>query len=471
MRAAPVIDLSPLPDRHFAVLGLGRSGLTAATSLLASGKEVWAWDDDAAARDVAASRGVPLVDLHRRDLAGLSTLVLSPGIPHTHPQPHPVVARLRDRGCAIIGDVELLLRSQREAKVVGVTGTNGKSTTTALIGHILKAAGRVAETGGNIGFPALGLAPLGRGGIYVLELSSYQLELTPSLACRVAVLLNISSDHLGRHGGLDGYIAAKRRIFSGQGSSATAVIGIDDSITRAIAADMMKGPGPKIVTVSGCRQTSGVFAVNGVLHEAAPGEAFRHVLNLHRAAALPGEHNWQNAAAALAAVRALGVAAEVAASAIKTFPGLAHRQELVGRAGGVAYVNDSKATNAEAAARALACYDDIYWIAGGRPKEGGLATVMPHLDRVRHAFLIGEAAPRFAQELEGKVPVTLCGDLQHAVAAARVHAARLDAAHLHGERNGAHAVVLLSPACASFDQFENFEARGDAFRALVEAIA
>ena len=456
-----MIDLSPLSERVFAVLGLGRSGLAAATSLLASGKEVWAWDDEVAARDVAASRGVPLVDLHRRDLAGLSTLVLSPGIPHTHPQPHPVVARLQESGCANIGDVELLLQCQREAKVVGVTGTNGKSTTTALIGHILKAAGCVVETGGNIGVPALELAPLGRGGIYVLELSSYQLELTPSLACRVAVLLNISSDHLGRHGGLDGYIAAKRRIFRGQGSNATAVIGIDDGVSRAIAADMMKGPGPKIVTISGCRQTSGVFAVNGVLHEAAAGETFRHVLDLHRAPALPGEHNWQNAAAAVAVVRALGVAAEVAADAIKTFPGLAHRQEVVSRVGGVAYINDSKATNAEAAARALACYDAIYWIAGGRPKEGGLAAVAPHLERVRHAFLIGEAAPAFAQELDGKVPVTLSGDLEHAVAAARLHA----------ERNGAHAVVLLSPACASFDQFENFEARGDAFRALVEAIA
>jgi UDP-N-acetylmuramoylalanine--D-glutamate ligase len=465
-----VIDLGRLPDRLFAVLGLGRSGLAAATSLLAGGKQVWAWDDDAAARDVAARQGVPVVDLRQCDLTGVSTLVLSPGIPHTYPEPHPVVARLREQGCAIIGDVELLLQSQREATVVGVTGTNGKSTTTALIGHILNAAGYAVETGGNIGVPALELAPLGRGGIYVLELSSYQLELTPSLACRVAVLLNISSDHLGRHGGLDGYIAAKRRIFHGQTSSATAVIGIDDSVSRAIAADMMKGPGPKIVTISGCRQTSGVFAVDGVLHEAAAGEAVRHVLDLHDAPALPGEHNWQNAAAALAAVRALGVAAEIAADAIRTFPGLAHRQEIVSCMDGVAYINDSKATNAEAAARALACYDDIFWIAGGRPKEGGLAAVAPYLERVRHAFLIGEAAPAFARELNGKVPVTLSGDLDHAVAAAGLQAARLQAARLHAERNGAHAVVLLSPACASFDQFNNFEARGDAFRALVEAI-
>lgn len=455
-----MIDLSPLPDRLFAVLGLGRSGRAAALSLLAAGKQVWAWDDDAAARDLAARQGVPLVDLHQHDLADVSTLVLSPGIPHTHPQPHPVVARLREKGCPVIGDVELLLQSQRTAHVVGVTGTNGKSTTTALIGHILKAAGWVAETGGNIGLPALELEPLGRGGIYVLELSSYQLELTPSLACRVAVLLNISSDHLARHGGLEGYIAAKRRIFHGQTSSDTAIIGIDDTFSRAIANDMMKEPGPTIVTISGCRQTSGVFALHGVLYEAAAGQACRHVLDLHDAPALPGEHNWQNAAAAFAAVRALGVAAEIAADAIRTFPGLAHRQEVVSRVDGVAYINDSKATNAEATARALACYDDIYWIAGGRPKEGGLAAVAPYLERVRHAYLIGEAAPEFARELNGKVPVTVSGDLEHAVTAAR-----LDAGH-----NGAHAVVLLSPACASFDQFRNFEARGDAFRALVEAI-
>ncbi|MGZ8407536.1 MAG: UDP-N-acetylmuramoyl-L-alanine--D-glutamate ligase [Caulobacteraceae bacterium] len=460
-----MIDLGLLPERRFAILGLGRSGLAAARSLLAAGKEVLAWDDDAAARDVAAREDVPLVDLHCGELAGLSALVLSPGIAHTYPQPHPVVARARAQGCAIIGDIELLVRRHREASVVGVTGTNGKSTTTALIGHILKAAGRSVETGGNIGVPALELAPLDRGGIYVLELSSYQLELSPSLACQVAVLLNISSDHLGRHGGLDGYIAAKRRIFQRQPSSGTAVIGADDRICRAIADEMMQRSGPNIVTISGrARTASGAFAQDGVLYEAA-GQA--PVLDLHDVKTLPGEHNWQNAAAAFATVRALGVASEMAANAIKSFPGLPHRQEIVGRVGGVAYINDSKATNAEAAARALACYDKIYWIAGGRPKEGGLASVAPYLERVRHAFLIGEAAQAFAQELNGKVPVTLSGDLPHAVAAARLQAERNGGATPSG---GQEPVVLLSPACASFDQFSNFEARGDAFRALVEAI-
>jgi UDP-N-acetylmuramoylalanine--D-glutamate ligase len=464
-----MIDLSALPDRRFAILGLGRSGLAAARSLLAAGKNVLAWDDSAAARDVAARQGVPLVDLHRHDLAGLSALVLSPGIAHTYPQPHPVVARSREQGCAIIGDVELFVRGHREAKVVGVTGTNGKSTTTALIGHILKAAGCSVEIGGNIGVPALELAPLDRGGIYVLELSSYQLELCASLACRVAVLLNISSDHLGRHGGLEGYIAAKRHIFHGQPSNGTAVIGVDDAISRAIADEMMQRPGPNIVTISGCARTKGgVFVEDGILYEAA-GHA--PVLDLHDVKTLPGKHNWQNAAAAFAAVRALGVASEIAANAIKSFPGLPHRQEVVGRVGGVAYINDSKATNADAAARALACYDKIYWIAGGRPKEGGLASVAPYLERVRHAFLIGEAAQAFAQELNGKVPVTLSGDLPHAVAAARLHAERNGAHDLAASPDGAHdPVILLSPACASFDQFRDFEARGDAFRALVEAI-
>lgn len=466
-----MIDLSLMPDEIYAVLGLGRSGRATARALLAGGKQVWAWDDDPAARDEAVRQGIPVVDLHRHDLTGLRLLVLSPGIPHTYPQPHPVVARSREQGCAVLGDIELLIRSQSEAKIVGVTGTNGKSTTTALMGHILKAAGLAVEIGGNIGVPALEMPPLGRGGIYVLELSSYQLELTPSLACRVAVLLNISDDHLARHGGLEGYIRAKRRIFDGQPSNGAAIIGVDDPISRAIAAEMLKRPGPTVIPISGCRQTTeGIFADQGVLYETMAGGAIRQVLDLKGAAALPGEHNWQNAAAAFAAVRALGVAAEVAASAINSFSGLPHRQEIVSRVGGVAYINDSKATNAEAAARALACYDKIYWIAGGRPKEGGLASVAPYLGRVRHAFLIGEAAQAFAQELDGKVPVTISGDLEHAVAAAR-HRAEQNGGRDSNARNGGQPVVLLSPACASFDQFANFEARGDAFRALVGSMA
>ncbi|TVR98787.1 MAG: UDP-N-acetylmuramoyl-L-alanine--D-glutamate ligase [Rhodospirillales bacterium] len=454
-----MIDLALLPGQRYAVLGLGRSGLAAAAALTAAGKDVVAWDDSEPARAAAARQGVPLGPLAEHDLAEASALVLSPGIPHTHPAPHPVVRRAREAGVPVIGDVELLLRAIGGAKVVGITGTNGKSTTTALVGHILTAAGCSVAVGANIGVPALSLPALGPGGIYVLELSSYQLEITPSLACDIAVLLNVSPDHLDRHGGLDGYVAAKRLIFRGQQGNATAVVGVDDRFCRDVVAELRRRPGPRIVTVSGIGEVAGgVYALGRRLFETRAGGAVHDVLDLDRAPALIGPHNAQNAAAALAVARALGVATEVATRAMCTFPGLPHRQERVAVIDGVTYVNDSKATNGDAAARALACYDYVYWIAGGRPKDDGLAAVMAELDHVRHAFLIGEAAERFAAELEGRVSVTITGTLDAAVAAARDRAAR------NGTPN---PVVLLSPACASFDQFRDFEARGDAFRALV----
>ncbi len=462
-----MIDLSILPDRPVAVLGLGRSGLAAARALLSAGRPMLAWDDVAAQRTAAAAAGIPLTDLAARDLSDVAMLVLSPGIPLDHPRPHPLVTRARAAGCAIVGDVELLLRACPAADVVGITGTNGKSTTTALLGHILATAKVASAVGGNIGVPALALPPLATGGVYVLELSSYQLGLTPSLRCRVAVLLNISPDHLDRHGGIDGYVAAKRRIFAGQGADATAIVGADDATCRAIAAALHGdhgGPksGPRVIPISGETVVpGGVYAHGGTLFDATAGGEPRPVLTLAEAPALPGAHNAQNAAAAWAAARALGVDAATVAAAMRSFPGLAHRQELIATIDGVAYVNDSKATNPDAAARALACYDAIYWIAGGRAKAGGLAAVRPYLDRIRHAYLIGEAAPDFAGELASAVPVAISETLERAVAQA----------HAQAHRNGARApVVLLSPACASFDQFRDFEARGDAFRALVEAL-
>ena len=450
-----MIHVFPFEGRIVAVLGLGRTGLSAAAALMRSRAEVWAWDDDPAARDAAAGAGIPLVDLSLCDWSTPKSLVLSPGIPHTHPRPHPVVALARHAGCEVIGDIEMLARTQRSATFIGVTGTNGKSTTTALLGHILDAAGRPTQVGGNIGVPVLDLRPAPPGGLFVLEVSSYQLELAPSLTFDVAVLLNISADHLEHHGGMAGYVAAKTLIFRGQTAGATAVVGIDDEPSRAVFDELRESGEQVVVPISGGRRAAG-----GILRDDSAGEDVA-VLDMRRLDHLPGAHNWQNAAAAFAAARAVGVPAGVIASGIRSYPGLRHRQEPVATIDGVTYVNDSKATNPDAAAKALACYDTIYWIAGGRAKEGGLEAMEPYLGRIRHAFLIGEAADAFAAALDGEVALSKPGTLDKAVAEAQALARR------HDSRD---AVVLLSPACASFDQFDDFEARGAAFRALVGAL-
>jgi UDP-N-acetylmuramoylalanine--D-glutamate ligase len=456
-----MIHVFPFEGRIVAVLGLGRTGLSAAAALMRSRAEVWAWDDDPAARDAAAGAGIPLVDLSLCDWSTPKSLVLSPGIPHTHPRPHPVVALARHAGCEVIGDIEMLARTQRDATFIGVTGTNGKSTTTALLGHILDAAGHPSQVGGNIGVPVLELQPVGPGGLFVLEVSSYQLELTPSLTFDVAVLLNISADHLERHGGMAGYVAAKTLIFRRQTAGATAVVGIDDEPSRAVFDELRESGEQVVVPISGGRRAAGgVHAGEGVLRDdGAAGDTT--VLDMRRLAHLPGVHNWQNAAAAFAAARAVGVPADAIASGIRSYPGLRHRQEPVATIDGVRYVNDSKATNPDAAAKALACYDTIYWIAGGRAKEGGLEAMGSTLGRIRHVFLIGEAADAFAAALAGKVSLSKPGNLEKAVAEAQAMA------RMH---EGRDAVVLLSPACASFDQFDDFEARGDAFHALVGAL-
>lgn len=456
-----MIQLSFLAGQTVAVLGLGVTGMAAARALADSDVAVWAWDDNPENRSAAAESGIPLVDLGESDLGQAAALVTSPGIPLTHPEPHPIVRNARAAYCPVIGDGELLYRAQPDATYVGITGTNGKSTTTALIGHILRAAGRACEVGGNLGTPMLALRPLDEEGIYVLELSSFQLELNPSMVLEIAVLLNISADHLDRHGDFDGYVSAKRLVFRGQGPEHAAVVGVDDDHTRNIFAGLGTGDGPRAIPISGHTPTpGGVYAEGRKLYDQLADGDRRMVLDLDEARALPGEHNAQNAAAAYATARSVGVDRQTACDALRTFPGLAHRQEVIKVVHGVAYVNDSKATNPEAAARALACYDNVYWIAGGRPKPGGLEILEPLLHRVRHALLIGEATERFSEALKDKVPMSRCGTLATAVDAAREMAER---EKLPG------GVVLLSPACASFDQFSNFEDRGDAFRALVEA--
>jgi UDP-N-acetylmuramoylalanine--D-glutamate ligase len=456
-----MIQLPSYAGKTVAVLGLAKSGLVAARALAASGAEVWAWDDDAAKRAEAEQAGVPVTDLAGAEWTKPAALVLSPGIPHTFPKPHPVAAAARERRCPIIGDIELLLQACPGAQVVAITGTNGKSTTTALTGHVLAQAGRVVEVGGNIGRPALELTPLGPEGIYVLEMSSYQLEITPSLSAEAAVLLNITPDHLGRHGGMEGYVGAKQRIFANQ-SGKTAVIGVDDEHCRALYTQLVALGDRRVIPISGTHPApGGVYGLDGELFDGMA-EPVEKIIDLRTVRTLTGEHNWQNAAACYAACRALGLQRDEIAAGLDSYPGLAHRQELIAVIDGVPWINDSKATNADAAAKALACYGSIIWIAGGQPKEGGIDSLEPYFPRIRHALLIGEAMQSFAQTMSGKVPLTLSGDLDTAVTQAQALARR--------DRHQG-VVVLLSPACASFDQFQNFEHRGERFRALVQAIA
>ena len=453
-----MIDLSSFRGQTMAVMGLGKSGMTAALALRESGVDSHVWDDSAERRAAAAQAGLSLCDPADTDWGHTDALVLSPGIPHTYPKPHPAAAAAKAAGCPIISDITLLARARPDARYIGVTGTNGKSTTTSLIGHLLVRAGLRVAAGGNLGEPALALDALDEDGIYVLELSSYQLEITDRLDYAVAILLNFSADHLDRHGGMDGYVAAKKLIFEGQSKSRIAVVGVDDAISAGIADTLHKERRLRVVPISGNRRVSGgVYAVDRVLYDDLDG-ASRPRLSLDDVETLPGEHNAQNACAAYAAARLVGVSAESLLDGLRSFPGLAHRQERVATIDGVRYVNDSKATNADATARALCCYRNVYWIAGGQAKEGGIESLVARLGQVRHAYLIGEAAKTFAQTLAGRVPATVVGDLSRAVSQAHEQAQR---------ESRPDATVLLSPACASFDQFANFEARGDAFRDAV----
>jgi UDP-N-acetylmuramoylalanine--D-glutamate ligase len=457
-----MIDLSSFKGQKFAVMGLGKSGLSTARALVAGGADVVAWDDGEAGRQAATAAGITVAPL--ADLSSFEALILSPGIPHTYPQPHPVAAAAKEAGLPIIGDIELLAQACRQAAFVGITGTNGKSTTTALIAHILAQDTQPMAVGGNLGTPVVELGALGTGGRYVLELSSYQLELAPSLACRVAVLLNFSPDHLDRHGGMKGYVGAKLRIFQGQRPSDIAIIGVDDEEARFAFTVVADSHRQRVIAISGQQALAGgVYVENGVLFDDMQDKDLR-VMDMADAPALPGTHNYQNAAAAYATCRVLGLDRAMIVAGIRSFPGLPHRQQRVAEAGGISFVNDSKATNPDAACRALACYQPIYWIAGGRPKEGAaLDPMQPQLSRVAKAFLIGEAQEPFAAWLSQKgIAFERCGTLERATEAA------FGAARADGKPG---ATVLLSPACASWDQFRSFEHRGDVFTALARTLA
>ena len=456
-----MIIVDAYAGRKVAVIGFGKSGLSVVRSLAAGGADVTLWDDKESRRNDAAAAGVTARELFPDAFRDMAALVLSPGVPLTHPAPHPAVVSARAAGVPVIGDIELFARSKGDARVVGVTGTNGKSTTTTLIGHLLKELGAEVAVGGNLGTPALDLPPLSADGVYVLELSSYQLDLTESLKLDVAICLNLSTDHLDRHGDMPGYIAAKKRVFRNQDSKCTAVVGCDDPDTRRICDELTRASAMRVVGIASTAQVAnGVFAKDGMVCDSTTSASAS--IALDGVQSLLGSHNWQNAAAAVAAVRALGYSFAAIAPKLRTFAGLAHRMELIATIDGVCYVNDSKATNADATARALASFERIYWIAGGLPKAGGITSLTQYFDKIAHAFLIGTAAPEFAATLGGATPHTIVGTLDRALEAAHQQC-KLDRRE--------NAVVLLSPACASFDQFANFEARGDRFRALVKSMA
>jgi len=455
-----MIPVTIFAGRKLAVVGAGLSGLATARALLEGGADVVVWDDKEAGRAQAVEAGLPVGDLTRADFKAFAALVLAPGIPLTHPEPHWSVKKARAAGIEVIGDVELFFRqravSGASCKVLVITGTNGKSTTTALTAHLLESAGRDVALGGNIGNAVLDLAPFAPGRTYVLELSSYQIDLTPALRPDAAALLNITPDHLDRHGSLEGYAGVKARIFAQLGPGATAVIGVDDAPCQAIAGTLHGPYAVKRIAV-GHAVENGVWAADATLVEVEGGHEVGRA-DLTGIGSLRGAHNWQNAATAFALARSQGVGADALQAGLRSFGGLAHRMEQVARAGKILFVNDSKATNADAAGKALGSFDSIYWIVGGVPKDGGLRGLEPFYPRIARAYLIGEAAEAFAGQLGDAVPHVACGTLDRAVDRAAEDASRSDADE---------PVVLLSPACASFDQYANFAKRGDAFRELV----
>ncbi|MBI2717523.1 MAG: UDP-N-acetylmuramoyl-L-alanine--D-glutamate ligase [Rhizobiales bacterium] len=446
--------------KRVAVFGLARSGTALIEALRLGGAEVHAWDDSAPAVEKARAAGQPVSDLHALDFARLDAVILSPGVPLTHPEPHWTVKKARHAGVEVIGDTEVFQREAAGAgaKIVAITGTNGKSTTTALTGHMFKAAGRDVDIGGNIGTAVFLMRQPVSDRLYVLELSSFQIDLMPGLAPDAGILTNISPDHLDRHGSMDNYAAVKGRMFARQHAGQTALCGVDDPWCSAIADRIATGADLRRVSVL-ITLDDGISAPEGILRDKRGGQEVASI-DLRDMAALRGAHNWQNACMAYGAGRALGLGLAEIERGMRSFPGLAHRMQEVGRVGELAFINDSKATNADAAEKALSSFDTIYWIAGGLAKAGGIESLRPLFSRVVRTYLIGQATEEFAATL-GDRPFSRCGTLERAVAAAARDAAA-------EKRRG--AVVLLSPACASFDQYPNFEVRGDAFVATVASL-
>lgn len=456
-----MIPISTLKGANVAVFGLGGSGLATCAALKSGGARVIAFDDNPASVEKAAAAGYETADLRGIDWSSVAVFVLTPGVPLTHPAPHWSVGLAQANGVEVVGDIELFCRERRAnapaAPFIAITGTNGKSTTTALTAHILQSAGRDTQMGGNIGRAVMTLDPPEAGRHYVVECSSYQIDLAPSVNPTAGILLNLTPDHLDRHGTMQHYASIKERLVAG---SDTAIVGVDDVYCAQIA-DRLERAGKDVVRISKrLPLTDGYFADGTDLMEAIDGR-YSRIAFLEGIGSLRGQHNAQNALAAVAACLRIGLDLGEIQAGLESFPGLAHRMEQVGRKGHVLFVNDSKATNADAAAPALSSFQRIYWIAGGLPKEGGIEPLRSFFPRIARAYLVGEAAPAFAATLGEAVPYEISGTLAAAVEHAAEDAAKDD---------GGEAVVLLSPACASFDQFKNFEVRGEAFRQAVSAI-
>ena len=464
-----MIPVQGYEGRKVAVLGLGRSGLAAAKALLAGGAEALCWDDGQEARARAEADGLTLYDLSKGNAwEGVDALIVSPGIPHLYPEPNKLIARAMAAGVPVDNDIGLFFRSfatrdwdgfDTLPRVVAVTGSNGKSTTSALIHHVLQHAGRATQLAGNIGRGVLDIDPAIDGEVVVLELSSYQTDLARALTPDVAVFTNLSPDHLDRHGGMGGYFAAKRRLFA-EGGPDRAVIGVDEPEGVYLAGQLTEGAADdRVIRVSVERKLTGpgwqVFARKGFLSEYRKGRQVGSI-DLRAIKGLPGSHNHQNACCAYAVCRSLGLAPRVIEAAFHDFKGLPHRSQLVGEAGGVAWVNDSKATNVDAAAAALGAFQRIRWIAGGLGKDGGIEALAGQLAHVSKAYLIGHSAREFALQL-GDVPHEICETMAQAVARAGAEAEDGD-------------TVLLAPAAASFDQYPDFEKRGEDFTRLVQAL-
>ena len=463
----PMIRATTFKDKTVAVFGLGGSGTVAVRSLLDGGATVAAWDDSEPGRLAAAKQGVPLVDLSMADWSQFSSLVLAPGVPLTHPEPHWTVKKAQAAGVEIIGDVEIFARERAahcpDAPFIAITGTNGKSTTTALIAHILRSAKKDVQMGGNIGTAILSLEPPAKDRFHVVEMSSFQIDLTPTLKPTVGVLLNITPDHLDRHGTIEHYAAVKERLVA---SASVASIGVDDDYGVAALKNRVT-IGPAVAFSAEHALAPGYSALNGEIICANREGLAVKLGNLKGIPTLRGGHNAQNALAAVSAVReglaAIGLSQDLDwQAALSTFGGLAHRMEEIGNVGKVLFINDSKATNADSTEKALLSFPrDVFWILGGKPKDGGIESLRPYFPGIARAYLIGAASDEFAETLDGDVAIIRCGTLDVAVAKAAADAAASSAAE---------PVVLLSPACASYDQFKNFEVRGDAFRALVTAL-
>jgi UDP-N-acetylmuramoylalanine--D-glutamate ligase len=459
-----MIPVTSFAGKTVAVFGLGGSGLASCHALKAGGAQVIAGDDSAERLAEAAKAGFTTADLRTVSWANFAALVLTPGVPLTHPVPHWSVLAAQQAGIEVIGDIELFCRERRrhapDAPFVAITGTNGKSTTTALIAHLMRVAGYDTQMGGNIGTAILSLEPPRRGRVHVIEMSSYQVDLTPSLDPSVGILINISEDHIDRHGTLAHYAAVKERLVAGVQKQGTSIVGVDDGWCRDIA-DRLDRAGKRVVRISVKNPLpDGIYVEHETILRVAGG-ARSEIVRIGGIGSLRGLHNAQNAACASACALALGVDSDVLQKGLRSFPGLAHRMEQVGRLGKVLFVNDSKGTNADATSYALASFPDIFWIAGGKAKQGGITGLTGYFPRIRKAYLIGEAAQEFAGTLGEHVAHEISGTLDVAV----THAAR------DAQASGvADPVVLLSPACASFDQFRNFEIRGTAFRDLVNAL-